>query len=408
MISVSKIINSIKEGTFLKKVNHKISITVMLVLRKVFADNKKINNEQIMFLTFQGNYNCNPKAIANEIIKRKLPYRLVWVVNKDNLKNTEEYPKELILVKKNSLKFYIEAAKTKIFIDNANNFVYSKLKKKEGQIILQPWHGSMGFKKLDQSSVKNEKWVRKAQELGEITDYCIVNSKFELDVFRNSYWPKTPMLKYGHPRNDVLFNKNNEFEIYNNKVKERYKIEPECKIALYAPTFRDNCDFESYNMDYEKLHEALVKKFGGKWKILVRFHFKLKFAKIPPKYLKKVINATDYPDMQELLCACDLGITDYSSWMCDYVLTRRPGFLFTLDMDKYVDERGFYYPLESSPFKVCKSNKELYDNIVNFDEKKYQKDIDKFLKDKECYEDGNASKRVVELIENKLEELIDK
>lgn len=393
-----KIIGSIKEGTFFRKVKNKIKLCIMIVIRKIYADHQTMENNQIMFLTFQGNYNCNPKAIANEIIKRKLPYKLVWVVNKENLANTEEYPKELILIKKNSVKFYVEAAKTKIFIDNANNFVYSRLKKKEGQIILQPWHGSMGFKKLNQSSVKNENWVKKAQELGEITDYCIVNSKFELDVFRNSYWPKTPMLKYGHPRNDVLFNKKNEFKKYNEKVKEKYNISSDCKIALYAPTFRDNCDFESYNLDYERLHDALVKKFGGEWKILVRFHFKLKFAKVPPKYLQKVINATDYPDMQELLCACDLGITDYSSWMCDYVLTRRPGFLFTLDIDKYVDERGFYYPLESSPFPVCKSNDELCNSIMNFDEKKYQKQVDKFLKDKECYEKGTASEKVVDKI----------
>ena len=107
--------------------------------------------------------------------------------------------------------------------------------------------------------------------------------------------------------------------------------------------------------------------------------------------------------MQELLCAVDFGITDYSSWMCDYILTRRPGFLFTLDIEKYVDERGFYYPLETSPFPVCKSNQELCDKIINFDEKKYQNDIDKFLSDKECYEDGYASKRVVELIKDKIE-----
>ena len=146
------------------------------------------------------------------------------------------------------------------------------------------------------------------------------------------------------------------------------------------------------------MHDALVERFGGEWRILVRFHFKLKNMPIPKKYLEKVVNVTDYPDMQELLCGVDFGITDYSSWMCDYILTRRPGFLFTLDIDKYVDERGFYYPLETSPFPVAKTNDELYEKIINFDVKKYQKEIDKFLKEKDCYEDGNASKRVVKKI----------
>ena len=124
---INKIISSIKERTLLMKIKRKIKLTLMYVVRKVCFENNKIDNSKIMFLTFQGNYNCNPKAIADEIIRRKLPYKLIWVVNKQNLKNTDEYPKELTLVVKNSLKFYKEASETKIFIDNANNLVYSRL-----------------------------------------------------------------------------------------------------------------------------------------------------------------------------------------------------------------------------------------------------------------------------------------
>ena len=117
-----------------------------------------------------------------------------------------------------------------------------------------------------------------------------------------------------------------------------------------------------------------------------------------------VINATDYNDIQELLCASDIGITDYSSWMCDYVLTRKPGFLYASDIQKYIDdERGFYYPLSSTPFKVAENSDELVKKIMEFDDKKYQKEVDKFLKDRGCYEDGNASSRIVDIL-NKLSE----
>lgn len=401
---LNKIINSIKDGSFFRKVNNKIRLVILSLERPFVEKNKKINNNKILFLTFQGNYNCNPKAIADEIIRRKLPYELVWAIRKENLDEEGEFPKEIKLVRRDSIKFYKEAASSKIIIDNANNFEYLKLNKKDGQILLQPWHGSMGFKKLDADSVKNDAWVKKAKMLEEITDYCITNSKFEENVFKESYWKNTPMLKYGHPRNDILFNKNGEFKKYSEKVKKMYGIDSKTKIALYAPTFRDNCSFESYNLDYDKLQKALVERFGGKWCIIVRFHFKLKYTKVPKKYLQKVINATDYYDMQELLCASDIGITDYSSWLCDYVLTGKPGFLFTLDIDKYVDERGFYYPLESSPFPVAKSNDELYEKIINFDNDAYDKNVKKFLNDRGCYERGNASERVAD----KIEEIINK
>lgn len=399
---IGKIISSIKDGTFFDKVHHRLYLKYVSIVRKIIEPRIKIKNNKILFLTFQGNYNCNPKAIADEIIRRGLDYELVWACRKDNFNDLEQYPKKLKLVNKKSLGFYKEAASCKFIIDNANNFEYLKLHKKKGQILLQPWHGSMGFKRIETN--KNANWMKKAAYLDEITDYCITNSTFEIDVFKNTFWKTTTMLKYGHPRNDVLFNKNNEYEIYTKKVKEMYGIDEDTKILLYAPTFRDNSSFDSYGLDYNRLYDALSKRFGGKWIILVRFHFKLRNAKVDKKYLDKVINATNYPDMQELMCASDIGITDYSSWMCDFVLTRRPGFLFALDMDDYMDERGFYYPLDSTPFRLAFNNDEMVNNILNYDEKKYQKQVDKFLKDRGCFEKGNASYRTV----NKIIELTDK
>ena len=395
----NKIKKAIKEGTLITKIWHKIvsyfAKFLLFFIRRVSPINKK----QILFLTFQGNYNCNARGIADEIIRQKLNYKMYWAVRKVNLDDLDQYPKELNIVRRNTFKFYVAVATSKIIVDNSTGFAFMNLRKRPGQIILQTWHGSMGFKRLDPASVNDKNWVKKAQYLGKVTDYCITDSKFEEDVFRESYWPSTPFLKYGHARNDMLFNKNDEFKTYGKKVRELYKIDKDTKIALYAPTFRDNYSFESYNLDYNKLSEALEKRFGGKWVILVRFHFRLRNLEIPKKYIKNVINATDYNDMQELLCACDIGITDYSSWMCDYVLTNKPGFLYASDIQKYIDdERGFYYSLSSTPFPVAENNQELYDKIVKFDEKKYKTEVKAYLKRLGCYEKGEACKKIVEKI----------
>lgn len=102
--------------------------------------------------------------------------------------------------------------------------------------------------------------------------------------------------------------------------------------------------------------------------------------------------------MQELLAITDVAITDYSSWIYDFVLLRKPGFIFATDIEEYNNERGFYYPLESTPFPVATNNIQLVENIRRFDNVKYQHDIDLFLKEKGCIEDGEASRRVVELL----------
>jgi CDP-glycerol glycerophosphotransferase len=120
--------------------------------------------------------------------------------------------------------------------------------------------------------------------------------------------------------------------------------------------------------------------------------------KVPKNFFDGVVNANEYPDIQNLLCASDVGITDYSSWMCDYVLTKKPGFLYTPDIDYYDKERGFYYPLETTPFGASKTQEELFERINNFDQNKYNKEVDKFLKDRGCFEKGNASVRIVEKI----------
>ena len=94
-------------------------------------------------------------------------------------------------------------------------------------------------------------------------------------------------------------------------------------------------------------------------------------------------------------------ISDYSSCMFDFMLTRRPCFIYAEDIARYNDERGFYYPLEATPFPVATNNEELKRNILNFDNEKYVKEVDKFLEEKGCIDDGNASKKVVEIIKNK-------
>lgn len=108
--------------------------------------------------------------------------------------------------------------------------------------------------------------------------------------------------------------------------------------------------------------------------------------------------------MQELLAIADVGITDYSSWCCDYVLTGRPCFIYARDLESYNTERGLYYPLEETPFPIATNNEELEKNILDFNETNYLADRDCFLRARGCWEDGNAAEKVVEKIRRIIEE----
>lgn len=86
--------------------------------------------------------------------------------------------------------------------------------------------------------------------------------------------------------------------------------------------------------------------------------------------------ATFYEDMQELLLCTDVGLTDYSSWIFDFVLSGKPGFIIELNLEDYENARGFYYPIDTTPFPIATSSEELADNIRKFDAEKYAKDKD--------------------------------
>ena len=165
------------------------------------------------------------------------------------------------------------------------------------------------------------------------------------------------------------------------------------------PTFRDQDHGLLQPLPYERIAEELGSRFGGEWVCLVRLHPR----RVSPKQIEalkeqSVMDATMYPDVQELLAAADAMVTDYSSAIFDFLLTKRPGFILAEDYDAYEQIRGFYYPLTDTPFPLAKTNEELLEQIGTFDEESYRQKIDAFLKEKGSVEDGNASKRVAELI----------
>jgi len=385
----------------LKKAIRKIIKPFAYLAKRILISASPIDQNTIMFLTYQGDYTCNPKAIAEELIQRKTKYKLYWVINKSS--NLQKYPPELILVMRGSFKFYVAAGRAKIFIDNTHNLFRLGVHKKKGQILMQTWHGSLGIKRLDGQVVMGKHWERIAKRSKEYTDYCISNSSFETDVFQSSYWENVPILLYGHARNDLLFSTPNDHEQIRNKVFESLKIQKDSKVLLYAPTHRDGNDKDVYQLNYSSLKRALEQHFGGDWVILLRLHSRLRSsitdnAKLP----SYVIDATNYDDIQELMIATDVGLTDYSSWIFDYILLKRPGFILASDLDQYTDSRSFYYPIETTPFPIASTNEQLEESILNFNRQEYDQKVEAFLKERGCIEDGLASKRIVDQIEKLL------
>lgn len=375
-----------------------------------------IASQKVLFTTYQHEYVCNPKYICEELLKQKVPCEIVWLC-KTNDQELEEVPDGVRCVKFGSPEAKKELASAKIVIENGTMLFSRKLPKKRGQICLCTWHGSMGFKRLGIDTAKSKATARTIKMYGKIHDVVLTNSDFEDHIFRESYWPHTTFWKFGHPRNDILFVRDpGKIQQIKEKVCVKLGISPESNLALYAPTFRDVMingathyvpdevlKRGSYLLDYGMLRQALEERFGGHWVILARHHFYNGQNKTLQDMLPEgVVRATDYNDMQELMVAADVGITDYSSWILDFMLTQKPGFLFAVDINDYEQERGLYYPLSQSPFPVVQTSIQLCEKIKEFQLEEYKDAIQTFLKEKGCVEDGQASMRVV----NKIREIL--
>lgn len=396
-----KILKCMVEGKLLKVIFMKIRSIIDMMLsvpaRLWLCWRSKVDSNKVIFMTYNNDYICNPKYICEEILRQDLPLDLVWVTTKKKM-TSDQYPDGIRLVNRSTYEFFKEAATAKVWVDNAVCFPWNPIPKKKEQFYLQTWHGSMGLKRIGTQDVKDRRWAFAAKLAGKWTDVCISNSQFETEVFRQTHWPDTPIEELGHARNDILFADEQEKAAIRTRVCKAFGIPQNKKIALYAPTFRNGGDAKYYNMNYSRILDTLEETFCGEWVLLNRFHFKTKSARTGHIVDERIMGATQYPDIQELMVAADLGITDYSSWICDFVLTGKPGFIYAPDLSSYNQERGFYYPLDSTPFPIAKSNDEMVERIRSFDMETYTQKRETFLKERGCKEEGKAAAQIVEII----------
>jgi CDP-glycerol glycerophosphotransferase len=391
---------------FVHFVSSKVDASLSYVAKWVITKRTKVENSTVMFVPMQGEYVCNTKYICEEVLRRKLPYRLVWAYRGVSM---GPHPEGVEYVKAGSEEYYNELAKAKIIIQNGHALQKDGVTKNDDQLWFQTWHGSLGLKRLEGAG-GDDKFYKKMQRLdNKQTDYVITNSQFEEDVFKSTYWSDVPASRLGHARNDILFDTSKPTNTQlRKKVLNRLGIKDKGqKFLLFAPTHDDKNPEQAFgNLDFKSLKESLGKKFGGEWEFLIRTHNNNK--KKSGKWLAGLPlychNASFYPDIQEILVIADVGLTDYSSWICDYILTKKPSFLFGTNVRKFNETRGFYHKIEDTPFSMAVANQELLDNIDNFNKKDYEKKIEVFLESCDSIDDGKSSERIV----SKIDELIRK
>ncbi len=353
-----------------------------------------VKKNLVMFLVHsRKGFTCNPKYVMEELLKRYgEKVDVYWVTRYPE--SCKDAPKGVKVIKNNSFKHKLNYMRCRVYVTNDCFPAWAARFKRH--IWINTWHGAINYKHigydyLDVYSPVEMKWFKLRNRQ---PDYFLsASSSFTETTSEGFYLDKSCFLECGLPRNDIFFKKDDELAA---KIKKRIGVDPEFRIVLYAPTFRQGINKSTFELDLEKVIQALSERFGGSWVFLIRFHNFIKKNSVD----EDVINVSDYPDMNELMYVSDVLISDYSSAMYDFCLQYKPCFVYATDVEYYGKrDRGFAVPMSEWPYPIASTNEELVDNIHKFDMEDFSNKLKLHFEKSGSKDDGNASARVVDVIE---------
>lgn len=393
---------------------------LMTFFKLLYIKYHKTDNNIVFFSSFDGHYSDSPKYISEKLHEISPNVKIVWLIESHR---TSELPSYVIPAIKNTFAETFYYAKAGVVVDNVlcrkaamlynNTFLslvmyrlYKWILRKDNQRCYTTWHGTP-LKKMLVDQV--------GSRLKDITTHnieMIHGNKYTLEIMNHLMFEKMPMTLMGSPRNDVLLNA--DFSKIS-QFKKELKFPEGKKILLYAPSFRS----EGYKSDAERsglnqlkeinitqLCSVLHEKFGGEWCFVCRFHYHVEklvdWNQLKSQYGDAIMNGNESDDMAEYLACTDILLTDVSSCMYDFALTKKPCLVFFPDLNFYSSsERGLYEKIEDLPFPYTTSFTGLLDNISSFDEPKYVKKVENMIARFGYVDDGASSERIVRYIFSK-------
>lgn len=340
------------------------------------------DKKMILFVANIGkNFSGSPYAIYDYIRhnSKYREYRCIWAFN-----NPEQFDNEsLETVRFDSLKYFITALRAKYWVTDVNIERSLKFKKKN-TVYLNTWHG-VTLKTIGNDDVNSGRY-----DYSNI-DYLCVSGEHDKRVYRTALNAgEKSFLECGMPRNDSLFTTN---ESDREKIRNKLGITQGKKVILYAPTWRDSVNHgESFDLhipaDFSYWHEVL----GDEYILFFRAHDRTtKLLDI--QFNEFIRDYASYEPLNDLLIACDILITDYSSIVFDYSILKKPFICFGYDYEKYVRERGTYFDAEAVyPGGVLRTQEEVLNKILTLDATREAAKMDELSKKFMEYSHGNAAK----------------
>ncbi|WP_213422091.1 CDP-glycerol glycerophosphotransferase family protein [Bhargavaea massiliensis] len=283
-----------------------------------------------------------------------------------------------------------------VFIDNYVG-ILSGLRFRRGVEPVQLWHAAGAVKRFGWTDPETAKRSRRAQRrFQSVYDrFCQipVGSKKMKSIFMSSFnIGDGHFLPTGVPMTDFYFDPAAVAGGAEN-VLHRYPAVRGKKIVLYAPTFRkDQLDDQYIPLDIGELLAGIPDDFV----VMIRLHPAVRGISSLPEH-PRLVDVGAYPNVNELLAAADILVTDYSSLPFEYALLRRKIIFYLHDLEAYSKKTGIW--AESPDFFPGPIAKTTQDLIMHINDPAIEYNrIDQFNSEWNEFSDGRSSRKLIDRI----------
>lgn len=390
-------------------------------LRRVHypAERRRELRDATVYASFDGrSYADSARAIYEERLRRGDDREHIWVAKDGAFVPPDSAALGLppgitpTIVREGGREHYTALARSRHIV--TNTMLPQWFRAREDQICVQTWHGTP-LKRVggDQRHMSRDPrpaaWFRQAAEVAN-WDLLLTQSPWASEVLRRAFGYGGEILESGYPRNDVLaYPDRSDLAA---AIRRDLGVPAGRRVVLYAPTWRDHDRRNSaVRLDLEEARRVL----GRDHVLLVRSHM----TQAPPvspalvvpgpasvvrpgpmtREYPFAIDVTTYPDMADLLLIADVLITDYSSVMFDFAVTRRPMIFFGYDLERYRNSRGLYLDLRTqAPGPLLSEGSDVIEAVRLIDALSgdYADRYEAFARTYAPRDDGKATARVVD------------
>ena len=275
-------------------------------------------------------------------------------------------------------------------------------RRRPDQQLLQTWHGNPGKVMglgLWRANGLTPGRIERSLEHGPRNWTLLMSPSPEMTThYRREFDYIGPVVEQGYARDDPLVAPS--AAQVREEARDRLGITSDQTAVLYAPTWRDTMatNFRAARLQDDLDLAELAAALGPSYVVLLRGHrFHARHTDRPSD--ARILDVTDYPEINHLILAADVAVLDYSSLRFDVGVVGIPMVFMVPDLAAYEESRGFLFDFRASaPGPLLATTGEVVATLRDLESVRadYATMYDEFRARFHAGQDGHAADRAVE------------